>query len=379
MIIYFLYFLTTILFLICCVSIYNFFTFVKVDRILDAHIHLPFVSILIPARNEERSIRDCIESLCNQHYPHYEIIVLNDDSTDSTSVILEELQYAYPHLITLIHSTHLPDDWIGKSYACHVLSSHAKGEYLLFVDADTVHSPYAVNSLIHKSQQLQVDLLTAIPKQKLTSIWEHLMVPFMHVLYHGYLPNSFIYSKENPAFIAANGQIMLFHRDVYDAIDGHQSVKSSIVEDIDIARVTKKNKFTVVLANAIDISSCSMYNDFTEVFRGFSKNFFAGFQSRLVPFIFFLIHIMNVYVVPLLLLVFSLIFDITFLFQWSLFLLFLGFFIRLLSTIQFRLPLFHAILQPFTALFAIIIGINSVLWSMPGKSRVWKERYYQQS
>ena len=122
-----------------------------------------------------------------------------------------------------------------------------------------------------------------------------------------------------------------------------------------------------------------MYNDFAEVFRGFSKNFFAGFQSRLVPFIFFLIHIMNVYVVPLLLLVFSLIFDITFLFQWSLFLLFLGFFIRLLSTIQFRLPLFHAILQPFTALFAIIIGINSVLWSMPGKSRVWKERYYQQS
>jgi chlorobactene glucosyltransferase len=379
MIIYFLCFLTVTLFVICCVSIYNIFTFVKIERRLDTHIHLPFVSILIPARNEERCIRDCIESLCNQHYPHYEIIVLDDQSTDSTSVILDELKQSYPELLTIIHSSNLPENWIGKSYACHVLSLHAKGDYLLFVDADTVHSPYAVNSLIDKSQQLQADLLTAIPEQKLTSIWEHLIVPFMHILYHGYLPNSFIYSKKNPAFIAANGQIMLFHRDAYDAIDGHQSVKSSIVEDLDIARVTKKHGFTVVLANGIEIASCSMYSDFTGVFRGFSKNFFPGFQGKLAPFLFFLIHLMNVYVVPIIMLTVSLIFKNSFLVYWSLFLLFLGLIIRLLSTIQFRLPLFHVLLQPFTAVFAIIIGINSVLWSMPGKSRIWKERHYQQS
>jgi len=372
----FLCFLAGVLTLLCLISIYNYFTFAKVKRVLDTHSLLPFVSILVPARNEERCIRECIESLANQIYPNYEIIILDDDSSDDTPRILDELQSLYPQLISVIHSHELPDSWIGKSHACHVLSRYAKGDYLLFTDADTVHSPYALNSLVQGAQEKQVDLLSAIPYQTLTSIWEHLMVPFMHVLYHGYLPNSFIYTKKKSSFIAANGQIMLFHADAYDAIGGHESVKNSMVEDIDIARNIKESGAKVVLANATSLVSCSMYTGFEDVFKGFSKNFFAGFQRKYIPFVIFLIHIMNVYVFPVILLIISLITENATLLIWSIVLLMQGMLIRLLSTIQFRLPLFHIILQPFSALFAIIIGCNSLLWSMPGKSTVWKNRVY---
>lgn len=372
----FLCFLASVLTLLCLVSIFNYFTFAKVKRVLDTHSLLPFVSILVPARNEERCIRECIESLANQIYPNYEIIILNDDSSDNTPLILEELQSLYPQLVSVIHSHQLPDSWIGKSHACHVLSRYANGEYLLFTDADTVHSPYALNSLVQSAQEMQADLLTAIPYQTLTSIWEHLMVPFMHVLYHGYLPNSFIYTKKNPSLVAANGQIMLFHSDAYDAIGGHESVRNSMVEDIDIARKIKESGAKIVLANATSLVTCSMYTGFEDVFKGFSKNFFAGFQKKHIPFVVFLIHIMNVYVFPLILCIISLMSDNTSLLMWSIVLLMLGMVIRLLATMQFRLPLFHIFLQPFSALFAIIIGCNSMLWSMPGKNTVWKKRVY---
>lgn len=373
----FFWFLASVLTVICCISLYNFFTFIRVKRSLDIHAHLPFVSVLVPARNEERCIRDCIESLSNQHYPNYEIIILNDDSIDSTPLILSELKSQYPNLIQIINSSELPKNWIGKSHACQVLSLHAKGDYFLFTDADTKHSPYSLNSLIQQTQQLQADLLTAVPYQQLSSIWEHLMVPFMHVLYHGYLPNSFIYSKRNPSLVAANGQIMLFHRDAYEAIGGHKSVKDSLVEDIDIARHAKKNGYKVILANAISIVSCSMYTGFDEVFKGFSKNFFAGFQEKIIPFLLFLVHVINVYVFPFFLAIYSIISNNIFLLRWSIVLLSLGMIIRLFATLQFRLPLFHVLLQPFSAMFTIIIGINSIVWSLPGRKRIWKGRIYQ--
>jgi GT2 family glycosyltransferase len=198
----------------------------------------------------------------------------------------------------------------------------------------------------------------------------------MHVLYHGYLPNTFLYTKKNPAFIAANGQIMLFREECYHSIGGHEAVKSSLVEDIDIARALKKKGGKVVLANAVTIVSCSMYDGFNEVLRGFSKNFYPGFQEKTIPYIFFMLHVFTGYVLPLIVSIIAIITNAKQLLYVSLFALFLGMVIRSLSTIQFRLPLFHVLLQPFSALFAFIIGINSFLWSRPGKGRIWKERKY---
>ena len=364
------------LIVIAFVSLYNLFTFVRVKRVLEIEHQSPFVSILVPARNEERGIRECIESLCTQIYPSYEVIVLDDASTDSTSDILQELSEQFPDTLTVITGNALPHDWIGKSFACHQLSKKANGEFLLFTDADTIHSPYALLSLIRTSQHYQADLLTAVPDQQLSSFWEHLMVPFMHLLYHGYLPNALIYRSKDTRFIAANGQIMLFRYDAYHDIQGHESVKDSLVEDIELARRVKEKNGKVVLANAIDIVSCSMYNGFSEVFHGFSKNFYAGFSENIIIYLFFLIHVFTAYVIPPMLIIIGLFIDSLQMMQWGLILTLLGIFIRLCSTIQFSLPLFHIVLQPFSSLFAIVIAVNSYMWSLPKKGRMWKDRIY---
>ena len=371
-----MWFITFSLIVIAIVSLYNLFTFVRVKRVLEIDSQAPFVSILVPARNEERGIRECIDSLCNQVYSSYEVLVLDDGSTDSTPDILQELKKQYPDLLTIITGISLPKDWIGKSHACHQLSMKAKGEYLLFTDADTIHSPYSVVSLVRTSRHYQADLLTAVPNQKLSSFWEHLMIPFMHVLYHGYLPNSLIYSSYDSRFSAANGQIMLFRYDAYQEIDGHRSVKSSLVEDIDIAKKVKQNKRKVVLANAIDIVSCSMYNGFEEVFLGFSKNFYSGLSEKFPIFLFFIVHVFTAYVLPPIICIYAMISGNTELMRWGLLSTILGMFIRLSSTIQFSLPFFHVFLQPLSALFAIVIAGNSFLWSLPHIGRKWKGRTY---
>ena len=358
------------------VSLYNLFTFVRVKRVLEIDYQDPFISVLVPARNEERGIRECIDSLCNQVYSSYEVLVLDDGSTDSTPDILKELQEQYLDKLTIIYGASLPNAWVGKSHACYQLSMKAKGEYLLFTDADTIHSPYSLLSLVRTSSHYQADLLTAVPNQKLSSFWEHLMIPFMHVLYHGYLPNSMIYSNHDSRFSAANGQLMLFRYDAYQEIDGHKSVKSSLVEDIDIAKKIKQNKSKVVLANAIDIVSCSMYSGFNEVFMGFSKNFYSGLSERFSIFLFFVFHLFTAYVLPPIIIIFALISGNAELMQWGLLLTILGMFIRLSSTIQFSLPFFHIFLQPLSALFAIVIAGNSFLWSLPNSGRKWKGRTY---
>jgi chlorobactene glucosyltransferase len=371
-----LWFITFSLIVIAIVSLYNLFTFARVKRVLEIDYQAPFISVLVPARNEERGIRECVNSLCNQVYSSYEVLVLDDGSTDSTPDILRELQKQYPDTLTIVSGTDLPQDWIGKSHACHQLSMKAKGEYLLFTDADTIHSPYSLLSLIRTSRHYQADLLTAVPNQKLSSFWEHLMIPFMHVLYHGYLPNSMIYSNHDSRFSAANGQVMLFRYDAYQEIDGHKSVKSSLVEDIDIAKKLKQNKSKVVLANASDIVSCSMYNGFKEVYLGFSKNFYSGLSENISILFFFIIHVFTAYVLPPIIFIIALINGNAELMQWGLILTILGMFIRLSSTIQFSLPFFHVFLQPLSALFAIIIAGNSFLWSLPNSGRKWKGRTY---
>ena len=365
-----------VLLVICAISIFNLFTFVRVKRILDVDYHTPFISILVPARNEERGIRECIESLCNQVYPSYEVLVLDDGSTDSTPEILVELSKRYPERLTIIQGKPLPIQWIGKSHACHQLSQKAKGEYLLFTDADTIHSPYSVLSLLRTSGEYQTDLLTAVPNQTLSSFWEHVMVPFMHVLYHGYLPNALVYTTNDSRFSAANGQIMFFRHEAYHAIDGHVSVQNSLVEDIDLARNIKLNKGKVVLANAKDIVSCSMYTGFNEVFNGFSKNFYSGFSEKVFVYLFFLFHIITAYCIPPILILIGYFTADNPLMIWGIVLTSLGMLIRLSSTIQFSLPLFHVFLQPLSALFALIIACNSFLWSLPNYGRKWKGRTY---
>jgi chlorobactene glucosyltransferase len=241
----------------------------------------PKVSILVPARNEELNIRACVESLLTQHYPNFEIIVLNDHSEDSTGTILAEIQAKQtpdsPKL-TIIEGTTLPAGWAGKNWACHQLAQTADlaSRYLLFTDADTVHRPYALRAAVAEAERKNLALLSLMPEQQVETLAEKVIVPLFGLQILGYLPLLAMEHFPVPAFAAANGQYLLFQRDAYFRMEGHAAIAGEIAEDVSLARLAK-GQGKIRLANGAGLVSCRMYRNLDEILRGFRRSFSSGF------------------------------------------------------------------------------------------------------
>jgi len=159
------------------VQLLNFFSLKKLGW-FPSRKDYPLVSVLVPARNEERNIEKCIKSLLQQDYPSYEIIVLDDESEDRTWQILSRLAQGNDNL-HLLKGKPLPEEWIGKCWACHQLSEKARGEYLLFVDADTVHKPSMLRSVMDAAGFYQADLISGLPHEKIETFSELLTIPLI--------------------------------------------------------------------------------------------------------------------------------------------------------------------------------------------------------
>ena len=187
----------------------------------------PFVSILVPARNEERNIARCIESLLAQEYLEFEVIVLNDNSSDRTAEILTELQARSPRLRVLPGKS-LPAGWVGKNYACHQLAHAAKGDFLFFTDADTWHHPQTLAKSMSALNSEGGDLLSAIPQEEVQSLSERMVVPFMHFAVLCFLPLRWIWNHASPLFSFSVGQFMFFRRTAYERIGGHAAIPGRI-------------------------------------------------------------------------------------------------------------------------------------------------------
>ncbi len=198
----FLIFTITFLSLGLLISISNSFAIKRMGRYPRVEDQ-PFVSVLVPARNEELNIEKCVSSLLRQNYPNFEVIVLNDNSTDKTSLILKRLQQTNPRL-QVINGNSLPEGWPGKHWACHQLSQAARGQYLLFTDADTVHAPNALQHAINALVNEKADLVTALPRQEVVSFGEKLVVPFMNFAILSFLPIHFGQKKQNPSLVSNN-------------------------------------------------------------------------------------------------------------------------------------------------------------------------------
>ena len=168
----------------------------------------PRVSVLVPARNEEANIGDCVRSLLSQDYPDFEVIVLDDGSRDRTGEILAELAARDPRL-RVIAGRELPAGWLGKHWACQQLGEAADGELLLFTDADTRHGPRSLWNGAAASLAQGADLLTAFPRQEVVTWSEKLVVPFFPWSLLSFLPLALAYRVRSPAFCAAIGQYML--------------------------------------------------------------------------------------------------------------------------------------------------------------------------
>ena len=236
------------------------------------------VSVLIPARNEERNIRNILTDLISQPYQNLEIIVFDDQSDDLTPKIVKEIAQT-DQRIKLVRSDDLPDGWLGKNFACHSLSIHAKGDYLLFLDADVRIGNDIIRKTTVYAEKHSLGLLSIFPRQLLLTMGEKMTVPIMNYILLTLLPLPLVLWSGFASLAAANGQFMLFNAKKYRDFYPHEFLKKNKVEDIAISRYFKQKKIPVACLIGDKSIQCRMYGSFWEAVNGFSKNFTAFFGN----------------------------------------------------------------------------------------------------
>jgi len=242
--------------------------------------HLPRVSILVPARDEEQNIAGCIESLAAQDYPDFEILVLDDESTDSTAGMVAALARRTDHL-RLIHGRRLPDGWLGKAWACHQLSQEADGELLFFTDADTWHHQRAVRDAVRELQSERADLVTGLPRQENRTAAERTVLPIIAWATLAVMPLGLAQRVRWPFMAVGLGQLLLFRREAYRAVGGHAAIRDEVVDDMALARRIKAGAGRWRFVDATRRISCRMYADRDGVIEGLSKNIFPALGCNL--------------------------------------------------------------------------------------------------
>ncbi|NJL33096.1 MAG: glycosyltransferase [Chloroflexaceae bacterium] len=245
----------------------------------DAVGAVPVVSILIPARNEERGIARCVEGALRQRYPSYEVIVVDDGSTDATPAILARYAAHHPHL-RVLHGEALPEGWTGKAFACQRAAAVARGEWLLFLDADTAAAPELLAALLTHVQQQRLDLLSVFPFLELDTFWEQAILPAFRTMIRATFP----FQQANapaaqPGAVFANGQCLLVRRSTYNAIGGHGAVRGDVLEDVLLAQRLRAAGAAVGVAMADQYIRVRMYTNGREVLEGLTKNAVAGFSE----------------------------------------------------------------------------------------------------
>ena len=241
----------------------------------------PLISVCIPARNEERNIRACVEAVLAQDYPNLEVIVLDDRSTDATPSILAEIASREARLRSIAGSD-LPSGWAGKPHALAQASAAARGAqsaWLCFVDADTFLKPEALSSCYAKAIDTNADMFTILTFQIMGTFWERVVMPLvMTALSVGFSPRKVNDPSRKDAI--ANGQFILIKRSVYDAVGGHTSVRDQIVEDKAIAEQVKWNGYHLVVANGYLVARTRMYTSLSEMWEGWTKNIYLGLRDQ---------------------------------------------------------------------------------------------------
>ena len=252
-----------------------------------------FVSILIPARNEEGNISNLLSDLLRLNHQSFEVIIFDDQSTDQTQAIISRFVNSDSRF-KLIESQGLPDGWLGKNYGCYCLSKEAKGSLLLFLDADVRIKPDSIDRTLTILRTERIQLLSIFPKQIMRTIGEWAVVPNMNHILLTLLPLRLVKDSNRSSLAAANGQFMMFDAAAYRELNPHKLKYNCRVEDIEIARLYKEKGLKVACMVDDDMVECRMYSGFNEAVMGFSKNVKAFFgNSTLLGILFWLITSMG--------------------------------------------------------------------------------------
>jgi chlorobactene glucosyltransferase len=243
----------------------------------------PLVSIIVPARNESVNISVCVASLLNSVYPRMEIIVVDDGSVDGTDDIVRILVEHAKGRLRLVEGQALPDGWLGKPWACWQGYCEARGELLLFTDADTRHDDTLLGHAVGALQKHGVDLVSVMPRQLMGSFWERLILPqIFTVLSMRYHDLDRINRTTRPKDVIANGQFILVRREAYERVGGHEALRDEVVEDQQLAQRMVAAGRRIFIAHAHDVMDTRMYRSLHGIVEGWTKNLALG-SRRAAP------------------------------------------------------------------------------------------------
>ena len=279
-------------------ALLNFWCFRKPRALVaSSDVDLPLISILVPARDEEANIEDCVRSLLALNYPHFEVIVLDDHSSDDTYPILCRLRDQDYRLRVLI-GANLPEDWHGKPFACWQMAQAARGEWLLLTDADCVFAPDALLLALGAAREHEADVVSLVPDLRCEGFWERLIIPLQYFVIFAFLPTWLIRRTSHPWFAAANGAFLFLTRETYFAVDGHRAVRRQLAEDVKFAQHVKRQGKTLWYGDGSRTYGVRMYHGLAELWAGFSKNLFPAFSKNLSLLVSVIFLLLNVFVLP---------------------------------------------------------------------------------
>jgi cellulose synthase/poly-beta-1,6-N-acetylglucosamine synthase-like glycosyltransferase len=314
-----------------------------------------------------------------------------DDSTDNTLDVIKTVIRDDPRF-TLIKQEKLPEGWIGKPHALQQGSKLAKGDLFLFIDADTFHDPALISRAVEYALDHDIDLLSLVPHNVLVSFWEKVIQPIPLGILPAISPLAKV-NKPNSKVVVAFGPFMLIKRPVFTKIGGYETIRNRIADDAEMAKLVKNSGYKVGLANAQTMMHIRMYENFSQIWEGWSKNIFLGLvqkreiNSKLLRLFVALVGagiIFGLMIFPLCVTIITLLVTlVTHAPQWQLVFLFALFIFLLSIVLQSIIQKTYRYGNPLYALLAflgglIIIGIflNSAKKTMSGTGVTWKGRIY---
>ena len=346
--------------------------FIKKPNLNDHNKDSSLVSVLIPARNEEINIKRCIYSLVDQSYKNLEIIVLDDYSSDQTFEIVNELSKKFQS-VSVVKGEKKLNGWTGKNWACYQLSNYAKGDFLLFIDADTKLQKNTIAESISEMNNKDIDLISLFPNRITKTAVDKVISVTIGWFIFSCLP--IIFSNKNPIFSSAFGQFLLFRKSAYFSIGGHKAIKEKILDDFELGRCISKNGYVLRVFDGTERLSTFSYSSEKEALEGLSKSIFPFFNNKLIPFVLLLILFLSMGLMPIFIMLgeffgskLTRIKEMIAYSIWGLLTLSWA-----ISSYRSKQGLRYGILYPIITTITVVVGVFSIITFLT-KSVHWKDR-----
>lgn len=334
---------------------------------------LPRVSVLIPARNEERSIQDAVKAALASEAVELEVVVLDDHSEDATAAIVRQLAECDAR-VRLLDGPELPDGWCGKQHACWVLAHSASYDLLLFLDADVRLAPEGLARMVAFLQESGADLASGIPFQETGTLLEHLVIPLIHFVLLGFLPLRRMRASWDPVYGAGCGQLFLARRSSYERAGRHAVIRGTLHDGIKLPRAFRAAGLMTDLCDATGVAHCRMYRFGSELWHGLAKNAREGLGAAdlIVPSTLLLVigQVLPVVLVGIAI--------------WlpsaaalpAMAAMACSYYPRLAGVVRFRQPVLAALLHPVGIMIFLAVQWYSLLRHALGRPSSWKGRTY---